>query len=285
MRNILSLQIDNLVFDGTNYIIEKIDGLEMPLTRLPRFNLPGASGAFISNALYGERPIKIKGYVNAPDNSRLTYLTNRSNLVNNITYKRDSNGNLVPQLMTITLENGTVLTTEVYQDTVLQFGYSPDQDVFEEFQMTMIAPDPFLYSTSVISTTISLPIGGGTAIPTAIPISIAPSSGGSATITNPGSQLVSPLITLYAPLTNPYISNNTVGSFMKLNHTLSVGDLPVIINCAAQTIYQGANNITGIQSQDSTFWQITSGVNNLGFSATAGSGTVVVSFSPTFLGI
>jgi len=285
MRNISSLQIDNLVFDGSNYVIEEIQGLEMPITRLPRFNLPGSSGAFVSNALYGERSIKIKGYVNAPDNSRLTYLTNRANLVNNITYKRDSGGNLVPQLMTITLENGTVLTTQVYQDTVLQFGYSPDQDVFEEFQMTLIAPDPFLYSTSVISTTISLPVGGGTAIPTAIPISLAPSSGGSAIVTNPGSQLVSPLITLYSPLTNPYISNNTTGKFIKINHTQNVGDLPVIINCAAQTIYQGANNITGVQSQDSTFWQIASGANTLGFSATAGSGTAVVSFSPTFLGI
>jgi hypothetical protein len=285
MRNIVSLQIDNLVFDGTNYIIEQIQGLEMPLTRLPRFNLPGSSGAYISNALYGERSIKIKGYVNAPDNSRLTYLANRAELINSVTYKRDINGLLIPQLMTITLENGVVLTTEVYQDTVLQFGYSPDQDIFEEFQMTLIAPDPFLYSTSVISGIITLPVGGGTTIPTPIPISLAPSSGGSLDITNPGSQLVSPTITVYAPITNPYISNNTLGKFIKLNHIQNVGDLPVVIDCATQTITQGTNDITGVQTQDSTFWQIASGVNHLGFSASAGSGTALVSFSPTFLGI
>jgi len=285
MQIITALQIDDLIFDNTNFILTEVTGLESPSVRLPRYNLPGASGAYISNALYGERPIRIKGVVNAPDGTRATYLANRTTLINNLAYKRDENNFIVPQLMTITLENGQILTTSVYVDTPLQMGFSSDKVDYEDFQISFVAADPFLYSSSAITGSASPPIGGGAAIPTAIPISLAPSAGGSVVIDNIGSQTAYPIITLNAPLVNPYVTNRTTGKFIKLSKTINVGGLPVIINCAAQTIYQGADDITGIQSQDSTFWSLVTGNNTIGFSATSGTGTADVSFYPTFTGV
>lgn len=285
MNLITSLQVDDLVFDNTNFILVSIKGLETPTTRLSRFPLPGTSGAFVSNALYGERAIQITGVVNAPDGLRSTYMANRTTLINNLAYKRDSNNNIVPQLMTITLEGGQVLTSEVYVDTPLQMAFTQDKTDYEDFQISFICPDPLLYSIIETSGSVNPPIGGGVAIPLAVPASLAPSSGGSLTIINSGSQVVYPIITLVAPLTNPYIANLTTGYFISLNKTISVGDEPVIIDCGAQTITQGLNDITGVQTVSSNFWSIAVGTNNIGFSAAAGAGNCSVAFYPAFLGV
>jgi len=290
MRIITSVVIaapngNSITFDGKSYILVNVDGLASPLVRLPRYNLPGSSGAYISNALYGERAIKIKGVVNAPDGSRLTYLANRLTLINALAYQTNNAGQILPQTITISLENGTVLTTSGYMDTPLAMGFSEDQMDYEEFQLTLACPDPLLYSQNTISGVVSLPIGGGAAIPTAIPISLGASSGGQLVLVNTGAATVFPTITLTGPLTNPYITNLRTGQFLKFNYTLNTGDLPVVINCATQTITQGANVKNGIQSQDSTFWGMLSGSNTIGFSASGGSGTASISFSPAFLGV
>ena len=285
MRTITALSIDSLVFDNTNYILEEVKGLECPVIRLPRFNLPGANGAFVSNTLYGERSIRIKGVVNAPDGSRITYLNNRYALINALSFKRDINNNIVPQTMTITLETGNTYTTDVYQDTPLQLGFSQEYVDYEEFQLGFIAADPFLHTNIPVTGTVNLPVGGGTAIPTPIPISLSPSSGGSIILDNTGGQISYPTITLTGPLTNPYIVNLTTGNFMSLNYTINIGDADIIIDCQAQTIFQGLSNITGVQTIDSTFWTFIEGNNTIGFSAAGGSGTCTLTFYPTFLGV
>ena len=281
----IASQNQTITFDGSNYILEEVTGLETPTTRLVRYNLPGASGAYISNALYGERALKIKGWVNASDASRLTYMTNRINLINTLAYQRDDNNNLVNQTLTFTLENGLILTTTGYVDTGLQMGFSPDQTDFEEFQITFVCPDPNLYSLTQSSYSVSLPVGGGVAIPTAIPISLAPSSGGTVVVTNQGSGTVFPTITLTAPLTRPYITNRRTGGFLSLNVTTNVGDANIVIDCANQKITQGTNDITGVQSQDSSFWDILGGNNTIAFSAAAGSGSGTIQFYAAYLGI
>ena len=226
MRTITGLTISSnggtVTFDNSNFILVEVNGLESPVVRLPRYNLPGSSGAYISNALYGERPLKIKGIVNAPDGSRATLLTNRTTLINTLAFQRDADNNLQPQTVTITLENGQVLTTQGYVDNAVSMGFSPDQVDHEDFLITMVCPDPNLYSTTQASATVSLPIGGGTTIPTAIPISLAPSSGGSVVITNAGSTTTYPTITLSAPLTNPYLTNRRTGEFLQLSLTMNV---------------------------------------------------------------
>lgn len=289
MRLITALTVQsfngtNVGFDGKNFILASVDGLGLPVLRLPRYNLPGASGAYISNALYGERAIKIKGIVNAPDGSRLTYLTNRTILINSLAYQTDTSGAIQPQTLTITLENGLVLTTTGYADT-FAMGFSEDQMDYEEFQLTFICPDPVLFSQNVISGVVQLPVGGGTAIPAPIPMSLAASSGGQLVLVNTGSATSSPTIVLNGPLTNPYVTNLRTGQFLKFNYTINVGDQPVSVNCLTQTITQGANVKNGIQSQDSSFWPVLSGSNTIGFSASGGTGTCSVSLNPSFLGI
>jgi hypothetical protein len=200
-------------------------------------------------------------------------------------YARDNSDNLLPQTITIVLQNGIALTTDVYVDTPLAMGFSPDQTDYEEFQVTMVSASPFLASTTEETASINLPIGGGTAIPTAIPISLAASSGGSVIVSNPGSNISYPVITLTSPISNPYITNLRTNEFIKINYILNTGDASLTIDCGAQTIFQGVNNKSGIQSQDSTFWGILAGSNTLGFSASAGSGQAIVTFYPVFLGV
>lgn len=285
MNNITSFQINTLVFDQTNFILQEVRGLESPMVRLPRYNLPGASGAFISNALYGERSIKIKGVVNSSDGTRSTYVNNRTLLVNAFAITRDVNNNLVPQTFLMTLANGQILTFSGFVDTPLQMGFSMDQSDWEEFQVSFVCPDPNIYSNNEVNYSVSVAVGGGTAIPTPIPISLAPSSGGSVTVTNIGSNVALPVITLTAPLTNPYIANLTINEFLSLNLTMNLGDNAVVINCANQTIVQGSNDISTKLNLGSTFWGLFSGNNQIGFSAAAGTGSATISFFPSFTGV
>jgi hypothetical protein len=290
MRTITSLTItpsgvNPIVFDGTNFILSSVKGLESPKVRLPRFDLPGSSGAFISNALYSERSLQLQGYVNAPDGSRVTYLNNRTALINALSYQYSLAGTPQPVLLTIGLENGQLVQTSGYVDTPLAMAFSEDSVDYEAFHLSLVCPDPNLYGTVAITGQVGLPVGGGAAIPTAIPISLAAGSGGALTLTNIGSQPTSPTITLTAPLTNPYITNQRTGAFLKFNYTINIGDAPVVVNCATQTITQGANTLTGVISQDSTFWSLLPGQNTIGFSASAGSGTATVTFNPVFIGV
>lgn len=282
---ITALSIDDLVFDNINFILQEVQGLEMPLVRLPRYNLPGQSGAFISNALYGERPIKIRGTINAPDNNLNTYLTNRTTLINNLSFLYDTGNRPIARTFSVTLINGQTLTAGVYVDTPLQMKFSENQVGYEEFFITLVAPDFNLYSQTPIVTTIQMPVQGGVPIPTAIPLSLAPSSGGMATINNIGALPAQPTIRLVAPLDTPYIINQTTGLFMELKTNLAIGQNDIIIDCANQIITQGNNNITGIQSVDSNFWNLLSGNNLIGFNAASGTGYCVITFTPTLLGI
>jgi len=286
LQNITSLSIDALVFDNNKYILQEVSGLESPLIRLPRYNLPGSSGAFISNALYGERSIKIKGVVNSEDGTRATYINNRLALVNALAIKRSISDVLEYQTMTIGLQNGLTVSTQVIMDTPLSMGFSPENTDYEEFQMTFVAPDPRLYSTTQSIYNVSLSSGnGGTAIPTPIPISLLPSSGGFVNVYNQGAYFVNPIITLSAPLTNPYLYNNALSKFFKLNYTTAVGDSNIIINMANQTVYKGTTDISNYIVPGSEFWGLTVGSNTIGFSANAGSGQAQIAFYPAYIGV
>jgi hypothetical protein len=377
LRTITGLQIGSLIFDGSNYIPRTVSGLEMPKTRLPRYNLPGASGAYISNALYGERLVQIKGYVHAPDGKRTTLLANRTTLINSLAYQYDSNGLPLPTTVIFTLENGQVLTMNAYMsdNMPLQLNFSEDQVDYEDFLITLISPNYTLASQTAINGTVNLPVSGPTTgiggvlqtvgtgqhdltsggvftdvvghtytilihtdgshfqfkvdsgaysadiaitgsaqtlangvtvtfghtsgytvtdtftivatygIYTAIPLSLASSSGGSLVINNIGSANAFPIITLTSVLNTPYIANQTTGGFLRINRTINLGDSNIIINCANQTVFQGVNNITGAQSFDSTFWSLVTGNNTIAFSAAGGTGNATISFYPVFLGV
>ena len=289
---ITALSIGNLAFDNRNFVLQEVKGLESPMLRLPRYNLPAQSGAAISNALYGERAISIKGMVITPDGtpaslSQLVYLTNRSTLINALSYQRDISGNLIPQTMTVTLANGITVTCQVFQDKPLQLAFSQGQPDFEDFQITLVAPDPNLYSATVTSANVGLAVGGGTAVPTHMPISLASSSGGQITVNNNGANTAYPIITLTGPLTNPFIANLTTNQFMQLNMTIGGTASPVVINMTpgVQTILQGTSDVSANKTLNSTFWGLLAGSNSIGFSASAGSGTANASFFPSYSGV
>ena len=282
---ITSVVIDSLIFDGTNYSISNLSGLESPTVRLPRYNLPGTDGAFVSNALYGERAIKITGTINAPDSDPLTYLANRTTLINALNFKRDIDNNIVPQLMTITMANGQVLTTQVYVDNPVQMAFSSDKTDYEDFIVTFVAADCNLYGINKNTSTLTYPIEGGTTVPTAIPLSLGSSSGGSIIINNTGSTTTYPIITINAPVINPYIINLTTNKFMQILYTLSEGSEPLVVDCNTNTIFQGSNDITGIQTQNSTFWGLNSGNNTINYSGTSGSGSISLDYYFSFIGV
>lgn len=283
LNNIITaLSIDDLVFDNTNFVLQEIQGLEMPIVRLPRYNLPGQSGAFISNALYGERSIKIKGLVNVNTNNMTTFLSNRRTVIDNLGFQYDINNRPVARTMTIALIDGRILTTDIFIDTPLQMKFSENQVGYEDFLITAIAPDFRLYLETIMDT-IPFPVIGGVPIPTPIPMSFSYTSGGILTVDNIGVVDVFPIITFHAPLNIPYIINFTSGEFIELNYNVTGDD--VIIDCQNQTITQGGVDITGVQTSDSVFFTILQGLNDLGFNAIGGSGDCDISFTPAFLGI
>ncbi len=291
MQVITGLQIQSpilpspLIFDSRNFILQKAEGFEFPLMRLPRFNLPGQSGGFVSNQLYGERVVKLTGVINAPDGKINTYLANRSTLINSVAIALADDGTPQPLIMQVTLQNGQVLVLGVYLSNELSSIFDINLVDDGNFLLQFAAPDPNLYAITPISTTISLASIAGTPIPTPIPMSLLPLSGGSAIINNPGAVPAPPSITVKAPVVNPYIINFRTGQFLNINYTLNVGDQSLVIDCRNHRITQGTNDVTGIQSPDSTFFNILPGANTIGYSAASGSGTITVLIFPVYIGV
>src|SRR6266567_4644695 len=112
----------------------------------------------VSNQLYGERVITIKGVCNGTNVS--TYLANRATITNVLSIARDNNNNLQSLILSFTLANGTSFTANCYTAKELSLAFGEDQIEWTTFQIQLIAPDPSLYSTVSSSSNISLPIQG-----------------------------------------------------------------------------------------------------------------------------
>lgn len=280
--------IDTLVLDqltlgtGTNFPLSEVSGLEVIPIRTPSEDLPGQHGSYVPNQLYGGRRIIVAGRVKGATSA--TYLTNRQSLESALKIARDASGNLTPITAKFNLTGGGAYQAVVIPRRGAEMPFRPGHVSFEQFVFELEAQDPALYSQTLTEQTISLPTGGGVALPTALPASLSAGTGGEATLTNAGDLESFPTVRFDGPLTNPTIFNLTLGITLQLSLTLLAGEY-VTIDMRAKTITQGTstNKMNTLASGSDFFW-LKSGANTIKFSALAGSGTAKVSFRSSWSG-
>ncbi len=239
-------------------------GLGFPEVRLDQYNRPGVSGVTIAHNLYGGRTITLEGTIRGAD--RTAYMANRAALEAAVSLRLDSVN--VPIARTLYL---TDLDFNTYQISVVTKAFSCEltSPTMGRWQLQLSATDYIIEAQTLNSVTTFLPQSGGVTYPVTYPIQFGGSSGGSVTASNAGNAPAFPLVTLYGPMINPVIANDSTGEFVRLNLTLVAGD-SLVISMKNRTIIQGGStNRMGAFISGSKFWAILPGLNNLRVGADA----------------
>jgi hypothetical protein len=245
-------------------------GLEGGEPRVTVYNNPGGAGETVSQILAGASLITIPGSLRSingtTDQERLDdYAIARRDLMRAISFEYGSDGRIVPRTLSVTMPDGSQ-----YQATVYRSNWQAplEHNSYGTWLLELRNPSGVLESQSLTTVTMTLPEPGGLVYPVVYPVIYGASSGGSATTTNYGDAEAKPVITLYGPMENPVITNQTSGKFLRLNMTIASGR-KVVITMATPSIMEG--NLSGDPTDNrqdkkgtgSSFWGIQPGANTL----------------------
>jgi hypothetical protein len=239
-------------------------GLGFPQVRLDQYNRPGTHGMTVAHNLYGGRTITLDGTIRGAD--RTTFMANRAALEAAVSLRLDSVN--VPIARTLFLVD---LDFSLYQVNVVTKSFQCEltSPTMGKWQLQLEATDYTLESQTLTSVTSFLPQSGGVTYAVTYPVQFGGSSGGSVTASNSGNAPAFPLVTLYGPMINPVIANDSTGESIRLNLTLVAGDV-VAVDMKKRLIVQGGTtNRMGAFISGSKFWAILPGLNNLRVGADA----------------
>lgn len=276
---ISQLDIGLITFNtGTNYFISETSGLEMPSMRVVSYNLAGEHFGIFVSSFYGKRRFSLKGWV--------VGLT-----VNEFISKRDDFQKALDiisgkeQTLKFTLANGR----QIQIDAIcvgLDFTQRTGEVVAAQFLASFDASFPFLVSQTENSQNISLSTGGGGKVPPdTMPMALAGDSGGNITEVNSGNGIYYPSVRFTGPVTNPQITNETVGKFIRLQITLAVGEY-VDLDFKRKTVTDNlGTNKYATKSGD--WWFVQPGSNVIRFTADVynASSLANIKYRDSYLGI
>lgn len=260
-----------------------IEGLDAPDYRLVQYPIPGQDYARLSAAFYDARTITLTGYIigqNAAD-----YRQKRQALAQVGGISRDSTGYpSLTKLSFTTLDGNSYFLyvqpkKPVFADTYL---------TWTKYQLTLVALDARIYSASTLSSGAITPlVSKGIIVPTIVPVLGNGTSGGTATVFNPGTTDSHPLLTFTGPLTNPYIQNATTGYSWQLDYTLPGGSSVAVDMFNKTVVFNGSSNFISYMDANSTWWTVVPKINafTLSTGSTADTGSVTVSCNPAFVGV
>lgn len=250
-------RIGDLQFGGDSpYQIQKsISGLDSADLRLAGGNFSGRDGGYVSSQFYARRTITFNGFYIASTCEEADEL--RANLAKSLKIRK-----LLP-LYIQTFSNKHYLA-EVFLEDYRSNIVAPNHG---EFQITFIAPDPFLYDagdgadpfTGYLQALFYKPESGGYEIPYELPVEWAVGNT-STPINNEGSVAVYPQIVLENTYTNPIIHNATTGKFLALNVETEDGD-KIIIDMKNREITLNGVSIAADRTIDSSWWALEPGNN------------------------
>lgn len=189
-----------------------IQGLSIPTIRTSSGDYAGTDGGYIDGQYYSSRTITIDGFIIG--SSSIDLSQKRQALINALPIRQ-----LLP--VRISNDDGNTYYLEAY---VTNFKMDFDAGVLGEFEITLTAPDPYIYLDNYIETEIFKIVGGGYVVPMIFPY-IYEAGTNPVIINNTSNIYVYPIIELNGKFTNPKISNVVTGDYIKLTTSTSSGDL------------------------------------------------------------
>lgn len=262
---------------GTQIAIVGADGFASPVIQNSMYYLSGGHGAKIPNSFWRERVIVLDLSIRGTSIS--DYKTQRDAVIKAFGLPRTG-----ISTMTLTTIDGRDLQVDVMLRNMTG-PFQPGEVSFGRLRVELLAPSPYLVEQSETETTVNLPTGAGTAIPTAIPLSLTFGGGVGQTITLTGNGLYFPTITITGPCTNPIIKNNTTGLQLQIEGVFTGSDT-IVIDMENETVVQnGSTNL--LEETDGDFWALLPGANVIIYSSATydAASNAVVAWRDSWLGI
>lgn len=281
-----TLQIHDYLINIGFWLSPRIQGLEAPSIRLPSFERPNLDGAFVPNQLYGGRAITLEGGVSG-NGSVALYRTRRRQFTSVARIYRPGD-----TLTPITLKFKTMDDLELQVEVYVRKLTFPDEHLAGgKYVLDLFAPNIRIVSQTLYQQQLNIFSGGGMPIPMPIPMDM--SAGGSveSTITNAGDTGAFPIFTLYGPIEDPTVSNQTTGESFSLNYELTSTDEFIVVNVENRTVLYYADEDTApvnIRQYFSGDWfEIDSGDNSIKLvvADTADAGYALIRWRDAYLGI
>lgn len=260
-----------------------VQGLDATDYRIVNYPIPGQDYARVSAVFYDARTITWQGYISGQDAA--DYQQKRIALAQVCGINRDQYGYpALTKLSFTTLDGQSYFLMVQPKKPVFAHTYP----TWTKYQLTLLAPDARIYSTTPLSSGQITPlVSRGILVPTIVPVLGSGTTGGTATIFNPGTVDSHPIITFTGPLTNPYIQNATTGYSWQLDYSLLPGDSVVVDTFNKTVVFDGRSDFISHADNASTWWTVVPGINafTLSTGSTADTGSVTITCNPAFLGV
>jgi tail protein len=258
----MKFQLNGIALGGdSQYKIQApVVGLEKPPIRMGAGEWSGRDGGYVSNQYYGTRVIVLNGFYIGTTCEEADAL--RAGLTDSMPIRQS-----LP--LFITTFGGKLLFTQTY---LRDFKMEMTNPLAGIFQITLVAPDPFLYDAgdgiNPDSGWIELPvyklIGGGYITEYNMPVQWTPGTTPAVAV-NSGDVTIFPQFKITGVVTNPTITNFTANKFVKVMVTTSQPTDVVIIDMGQRTVTLNGSSILSLRTLDSQWWGLTPGNNTIQF--------------------
>lgn len=240
---------------SSQVFLETVSGLDIPNINIYQQKSPYQDGATPIDQLLDIREVVMTGAIVVP-----------LNLSSIDTFKRTIISALNPKAGPGTLvytNNNTSYTLRNVIPRGPLFSFKPITEPFQKLQITFYCHDPYLYSTS--SSTVSL--------------------SGSTVIANAGDVMAPVSISITGACTNPTISNTTSGYSIAYVGSLTTGQT-LTINTAFgnKSVKIGSSNVIYNISAASVFWGLLLGNNTITVSVGSGTPSASLTYYTRYLG-
>lgn len=213
------VQINGVSFNSDSdkhYFIDSESGLGNPPVRLINYDVPGENFGIFVSAFYGKRQFTLSGWV--VGDSMSDFVQRRDTLYKALDI---TNGE---QPVVFTLANDRIVQINAVCKQ-LDLSQQAGDIVAAQFQAQFEGSFPFLLTPTVNQYSIALPLGGGGTVPApTMPMALGGNLGGNITVVNNGNAPYWPTARIYGPVTNPVITNQTLGLALQLTITLSASE-------------------------------------------------------------
>lgn len=274
---------------GMNYFLTTADGLDGPDVTLQTQQAAFQDGATFIDALYEPRVIEISGAINSFDIP--TVFQYRKTLQQVLSSK------IGPGLLTLQNDRGTFNIPAIPTKVSLKDRVWPNP--FWEFLIDFNCPNPY-WIDPVVNQIQMITLVPLLKFPVTFPVVMSQYVGAQGYDAFNAGDVPCPVkINFYGPATNPKITNQTTGQFIKIAKTLAAGDLLQIDTSFETTsiIYtpsggspsngMGFMSTTPINGVIPSFWQLACGHNTLSFSDDAANTTdrAIITWQNRYIGV
>mgnify|MGYP003585924132 CR=1 FL=1 len=248
---------------GTDFHIESpIVGLEQAPIRMGYGDWSGRDGGYVSSQLYSARTIVLNGF----------YIGDTCESADDLRYGLAQSLDIRQSLpLFITSFSNKHYLTQTYVKDFKMDIISPKHG---KYQITLIAPDPYLYDAGDGSDPDSgwneLPIykliGGGYVTEYDMPVTWTPGTTPAVAV-NTGDIIIYPQFKIVGAVQNPRITNFRNGKFVEVAITTTGPTDEIIIDMGQRTITLNGGNILSYRTDDSTWWGLEQGDNIVEFTS------------------